>query len=346
MRTTTVSSLSLRDLEYAVAVARERHFGRAAERCGVSQAALSEQLRKLEGVLGVTLFERTKRHVEPTARGITIIAQAETLLNDARRFLENAQRSAEPLTGELRLGVIATLGPYYLPTLLHKGRERFPRLVLHLTEGRTAELLARLRAGELDAVLLALPIPTDGVTVEPLFFEPFRLACPLDHPLALRETVRLRDLTRERLLLMEEGHCMRDQAIELCKVRRLDPHTRVASSLEMLRHMIAAGEGYSVLPFMATQRHADMGGLIRFRDLEDAAAGRRIGLVWRATETRAGDLRAVADFMKQTLPPGTLALTATGTPIPLPPATAAPTTDLPANRPAVVGSRSGTADTT
>jgi LysR family hydrogen peroxide-inducible transcriptional activator len=306
MRSNLASSLSLRDLEYAVAVAHERHFGRAAERCGVSQAALSEQVRKLEGVLGVTLFERTKRRVEPTLRGLVIIGQAETLLADAQRLLDNAQRSAEPLTGELRLGVIATLGPYYLPTLLHKGRARFPRLVLHLTEGRTAELLARLRGSELDAVLLALPINAEGLTVEPLFFEPFRLACPLDHPLAARESLRLRDLSRGKLLLMEEGHCMRDQAIDLCKVRRLDRHTRVASSLEMLRHMIAAGEGYSIFPLLAAQDHADMGGLIRFRDLLDADAGRRIGLVWRATETRADDLRAVAEFMAQTLPPGTV----------------------------------------
>jgi LysR family hydrogen peroxide-inducible transcriptional activator len=305
MRTSTASSLSLRDLEYAVAVARERHFGRAAERCGVSQAALSEQVRKLESVLGLRLFERTKRHVEPTTRGLLLIAQAELLLADAGRLLESAQRSAEPLTGELRLGVIATLGPYYLPMLLHKGRARFPRLVLHLTEGRTAELLARLRRSELDAVLLALPVGAEGLTVEPLFFEPFRLACPLDHPLAARSTVRLRDLTRGKLLLMEEGHCMRDQAIDLCKVRRLDPHIRVASSLEMLRHMIAAGEGYSVFPLLAAQDHADMGGLIRFRDLADAEAGRRIGLVWRATETREDDLHAVAAFMSQTLPPGT-----------------------------------------
>jgi LysR family hydrogen peroxide-inducible transcriptional activator len=309
MRTTTVSSLSLRDLEYAVAVAHERHFGRAAERCGVSQAALSEQVRKLEGVLGVTLFERTKRHVEPTARGLVIIAQAELLLADANRLLENAQRSAEPLTGELRLGVIATLGPYYLPTLLHKGRARFPRLGLHLTEGRTAELLARLRRSELDAVLLALPINAEGLTVEPLFFEPFCLACPLDHPLASRSGVGLRDLTRGNLLLMEEGHCLRDQAIDLCKVRRLEAHTRVASSLEMLRHMIAAGEGYSVFPLLAAQDHADMGGLIRFRELADADAGRRIGLVWRTTETRADDLRAVAAFMSQTLPAGTSPIT-------------------------------------
>jgi len=308
MRTTTVSSLSLRDLEYAVAVARERHFGRAAERCGVSQAALSEQVRKLESILGVALFERTKRHVEPTARGIALIAQAEALLADAHRLLESAQRSAEPLTGELRLGVIATLGPYYLPTLLHKGRARFPRLVLRLYEGRTAELLTRLRNSELDAVLLALPVPGDGLTAAPLFFEPFRLACPLDHPLATRDEVRLRDLTRGKLLLMEEGHCMRDQAIALCHVPRLEAHTRVASSLEMLRHMIAAGEGYSIVPLMAAQEHADMGGLIRFRDLADADAGRRIGVVWRATETRAGDLRAVAEFMRQSLPPGTTLL--------------------------------------
>jgi LysR family hydrogen peroxide-inducible transcriptional activator len=305
MRTSSASNLSLRDLEYAVAVAQERHFGRAAERCGVSQAALSEQVRKLEGVLGVTLFERTKRHVEPTARGLAVIAQAQTLLADAHRLLDNAQRSAEPLTGELRLGVIATLGPYYLPTLMHRGRARFPRVVLHLTEGRTADLLARLRRSELDAVLLALPIGADGLTVQPLFFEPFRLACPLDHPLAARANLRLRDLTRGKLLLMEEGHCLRDQAIDLCKVRRLDPHTRVASSLEMLRHMIAAGEGYSVFPLLAAQDHADMGGLVRFRDLADADAGRSIGLVWRATETRADDLRAIAAFMAQTLPPGT-----------------------------------------
>lgn len=308
MRTTTVSSLSLRDLEYAVAVARERHFGRAAERCGVSQAALSEQVRKLESVLGVTLFERTKRRVEPTARGIALIALAESLLEDARQLLASAKRSAEPLTGELRLGVIATLGPYYLPTLLHKGRTRFPRLVLHLTEGRTAELLARLRHGELDAVLLALPVATDGLTVVPLFFEPFRLACPLDHPLAMRTDVRLRDLPRGKLLLMEEGHCMRDQALALCKIRRLDSHTRVASSLEMLRHMIAAGEGYSIFPLMAAGDHADMGGLIRFRDLADADAGRDVGLVWRATETRSSDLQTIASFMREMPPPGTTPL--------------------------------------
>jgi len=256
----------------------------------VSQAALSEQVRKLEGVLGVTLFERTKRRVDPTSRGIALLAQAEALLGGAQRLLDEARRSAEPLTGELRLGVIATLGPYYLPSLLHGGRERFPQLVMRLRESRTEDLLRLLRLGDLDAALLALPVADDGLSVAPLFFEPFRLACPIDDPLAARTDVRL--------------HCMRDQAIELCNVRRLDPHTRFASSLEMLRHMIAAGEGYSVLPLMATREHADMNGLIRFRDIADAEAGRRIGLVWRASETRMADMRAIAAYMREALPDG------------------------------------------
>lgn len=149
----TVSSLSLRDLEYAVAVARERHFGRAAEYCGVSQAALSEQVRKLESVLGVPLFERTTRKVEPTVRGEAILRQAEALLGDARRMLEDARRSAEPLSGELRLGVIATLGPYYMPSVIALGRQRFPRLGLRLLEATTEELLVALRHGKLDAIL-------------------------------------------------------------------------------------------------------------------------------------------------------------------------------------------------
>ena len=306
MTTGKLYGLSLRDLEYAVAVGKERHFGRAAERCGVSQAALSEQVRKLEGVLGIALFERTKRRVDPTARGVALLARAEALLNEARRLVDDARRSAEPLTGDLRLGVIATLGPYYLPSLLHGGRARFPHLVLRLREAKTDELLASLRAGELDAALLALPVVADGLTVEPLFFEPFRLACPIDDPLAAQAAVRLRDLPRGRLLLMEEGHCMRDQAIELCNVRRLDPHTRFASSMEMLRHMIAAGEGYSVLPLMATSESADMRGLIRFRDIADRDAGRRIGIVWRSTETRTDDLRAVAAYLREALPEGVL----------------------------------------
>lgn len=307
------SSLSLRDLEYAVAVGRERHFGRAAESCGVSQAGLSEQVRKLESILGVVLFERTKRRVEPTVRGEAILKAAEALLGDAKRLLLDARRSAEPLSGELRLGVIATLGPYYMPSVLALGRKHFPHLALRIREATTDVLLAALRNGDLDAVLLALPIPMEGLVADPLFFEPFRLACPSDHELAGRENVRVRDLERGPLLLMEDGHCLRDQTLSLCDPRRLPNQSRYASSLEMLRHMIAAGEGISVIPLLAAAEHTTMQGMIAYRELAEARAGRTIALIWRATETRANDLREIATFMRESLPEGVRPLETAGT---------------------------------
>ncbi|MDP9018074.1 MAG: LysR substrate-binding domain-containing protein, partial [Candidatus Eremiobacteraeota bacterium] len=233
-----VSSLSLRDLEYAVAVSRELNFGRAAESCGITQSTLSEQIRKLESTLGVTLFERTKRSVVPTVRGASVLQQAQALLGNAQRMLDEAQRSAAPLSGELRLGAIATLGPYYLPSVIALGRRRFPNLALRLRESTTDQLLAALRNAELDAILVALPVPMDGLVADPLFFEPFRCACPSDHELATRKRVRLRDLKAGTLLLLVDGHCLRDQALALCQ-QSLPNHTRYASSLEMLRHMIA-----------------------------------------------------------------------------------------------------------
>jgi len=311
-----VSSLSLRDLEYVVAVARERHFGRAAESCGISQATLSEQVRKLESILGVTLFERTKRKVEPTVRGEAILQQAESLLGDARRLLDDACRSAEPLSGELRLGAIATLGPYYFPSIIGLGRRRFPRLALRLREATTADLLVALRHGELDAILVALPVPLDGLVAEPLFFEPFRCACSSDHDLARRERVRLRDLQREPLLVMGDGHCLRDQALSLCNAAPPPNQSRYASSLEMLRHMIAAGEGISLIPLLAAGEHTTMHGMIAYRALEDARAGRTIAVVWRATETRAKDLRDIAAFLREESPAGVRPLAGAETSMP------------------------------
>jgi LysR family hydrogen peroxide-inducible transcriptional activator len=315
MRPVTVSSLSLRDLEYAVAVGRERHFGRAAEFCGVSQPTLSEQVRKLESILGFALFERTTRSIEPTVRGEAILHQAEGLLGSARRLLEDARRSAEPHSGELRLGVIATLGPYYMPSVIALGRRQFPRLALRLREATTGELLVALRNSELDAILVALPVPMDGLIAEPLFFEPFRFACPSDHELAQRQRVGLRDLKRGPLLLMEDGHCLRDQTLSLCNPRPLPNQSRYASSLEMLRHMIAAGEGISVIPLLAAAEHTSMQGMIAYRELDEARAGRTIALVWRATETRANDLHEIAAFMRQELPAGVRPLENTGVPL-------------------------------
>ncbi|ONG48983.1 LysR family transcriptional regulator [Pseudoroseomonas deserti] len=303
----TLAGLSLRDLEYAVAVAELRHFGRAAERCGVSQPALSEQIRKLEALLGVTLFERQARRVEVTAQGAVLLAQARAVMREARGLLDLAQQQAAPLSGPLRLGVIATLGPYYLPRVLRDVRARFPELVLRLQEGRTAGLVAALEAGELDAALIALPPPAGNLAAEPLFFEPFLLACPPGHPLLARRRLTLQALQgaeeADRLLLLEEGHCLRDQALSLCALPRGDREERFASSLEMLRHMIAAGEGFSLLPALAGQAGGgELDGLVATRPLDEDGIGRQIGLVWRGTDPRRDDFSQLAGFLKETAP--------------------------------------------
>lgn len=300
----TLAGLSLRDLEYAVAVGQLRHFGQAASRCGVSQSALSEQIRKLEAVLGVTLFERTRRRVEPTPRGAALLRRAEAVLAEAHALVEAAHQAAEPLSGAMRLGVIATLGPYYLPGLMGQLRARFPRLLLRLTEARTADLIQALRRGELDAALLALPVGEVDLMATPVFFEPFRLVCPLGHRLCDTPRIGLADLDREGLLLLEEGHCLRDQALALCGAGAPRGPARFATSLEMLRHMIAAGEGYSLLPLLATAGHGDA-ALTRTRMIDDAGAGRCIGLVWRRSDPRSEEMVTLAAFLADQAPEGT-----------------------------------------
>ena len=213
----SLSGLSLRDLEYVEAVAELRHFGRAAERCGVSQPALSEQIRKLESYLDIALFERTKRRVALTAQGSVLLQQNNRILLEARHLLTmGGQRTAE-LSGVLQLGAIETLGPYYLPSLLTLLRANLPDISLRLTENRTATLVERLRHGVLDAVLLVLGPDMPGLMMARLFSERFLLATPIDHPLKNLPRIRLDSLPLEDLLLLEEGHCLRDQALALCR---------------------------------------------------------------------------------------------------------------------------------
>lgn len=301
----SLAGLSLRDLQYAVAVAELRHFGRAADQCGVSQAGLSEQVRKLEGLLGVTLFERTTRRIMVTPEGEVLLDQARDVLSTARLLLETAQRRSGPLDGLVRIGVIATLGPYYVPGLLQEVRTSFPRLELRLEEGRTTSLVQALQASELDMVLLALPLSAAGVVTTPLFFEPFRAVLPAQHPLAARPRLEVKDLAGKGLLLLEEGHCLRDQALSLCGTSQRDHGSRFASSLEMLRHMIAAGEGFSLLPLLATQGRAELDGLVRHRDFDGDGVGRTIGLAWRSTDPRQAAFGRLARFLESTAPAGT-----------------------------------------
>lgn len=295
-----VSSLSLRDLQYAVAVAHCRHFGRAAARCAVSQPALSEQVRKLEALLGVVLFERGRTGVRVTTRGAELLRQAERVLAEAHGLLEMAHAPSGALSGELRLGCIQTLGPYYLPTLLRQVRAAFPLLALRLSEGLTEPLLDGLRGGTTDAVLCSLPLPADGFDHAALFRERFVLVCPVGHPLAVLPRLHLPDLAQEGLILLEEGHCLRDQALSLCA--EASPQLRLATGIETLWHMIAAGEGYSLLPALSLAGRGAMEGLVTCRPLPEREAGRTLALAWRATDPRRPEMLRLAGLLREGLP--------------------------------------------
>jgi len=312
-----LAGLSLRDLEYAVAVADLRHFGRAAERCGVSQPALSEQIRKLEALLRVSLFERSRKSVAITPEGAGVIRQAREVVREARSLLEFARSQGDPLAGPLRLGVIPTLGPYYLPSALQSLRGAFPGLALRLEEGTTDRIVERMQAGILDLVLIALPAPVSALSAVPLFFEPFQIVAPEGHRVAQVNRLSVADLQAGDFLLLEEGHCLRDQALALCGAQpRRDG--RYASSLEMLRHMIGAGEGFSLLPMLAIRDRSDLEGLAAIRPVEGIALtadapltvpGRMIGLAWRARDPRHEGFGRFAAFLREQAPRGTTAAT-------------------------------------
>jgi LysR family hydrogen peroxide-inducible transcriptional activator len=297
----SLAGLSLRDLEYVEAVAELHHFGRAAERCHVSQPALSEQVRKLEAHLGTTIFERTKRRVALTAQGAVLLVHIERILTEARNLMAIGREGAE-LAGLLHLGAIETLGPYYLYDVLKLLRAEKPDVSLRLMENRTALLIERLRHGGLDLVLAVATPDMPGLSHAPLFFEPFILATPLQHPLGDLPQIKLDNLPVEDLLLLEEGHCLRDQALALCS--GAPGATRHTTSLETLWHMIAAGEGYSLLPALAIAARPDLATLIGCRKLDQPNAGRMISIIWRASDPREAQFRALAALLRAHAPAG------------------------------------------
>jgi LysR family hydrogen peroxide-inducible transcriptional activator len=290
--------LKLKDLRYLVAVADQRHFGRAAARCFVSQPTLSAQLKKLEQALGVQLIERAPNNVSLTAVGEEIVARARRILEASDEVVGLARSHHDPLSGRLRLALLPTIGPYLLPQVAPVIRKALPRLTLHLYEYQTAPLLAKLHAGELDVGILALPVELEGLESRELYREEFLLAVPERHPLAARERVRVADLRDETLLLLEEGHCLRDQALEVCsRVGVRDSQDFRATSLETLRQMVAAGAGVTLLPELAGRGAYRTGRGVALRPFVRPAPVRHIGAVWRKTTPRRAAIEAVCGLI-------------------------------------------------
>lgn len=287
--------MNIRDLQYLVALAEHRHFGRAAQASFVSQPTLSAQIRKLEEELGVTLFERAPRRVMPTPVGQEIIERARHILREVQQLHDSARRSLDPEAGSIRLGIFPTLGPYLLPHVVPRLRERFPNLELLLVEEKTEVLLHRLREGKLDAAILALPIHDDQLQVEFLFEEPFLLAVPRRHALAARRSIQLDDLHGQRLLLLEDGHCLRDQALDVCHLAGAGERSGFrATSLETLRQMVAAEVGITLLPKLAVSPPIPASPDIVLIPFRDPPPHRRIGMAWRRSTAMQGFLHVVA----------------------------------------------------
>lgn len=290
--------MNIRDLKYLVALAEHQHFGKAADACFVSQPALSMQIKKLEDHLGIKLLERTNKSVLLTDHGLVISERAKQILNQVDEIFAIAKVSKDPYAGELKLGIFPTLAPYLLPQIIPTLSKKFPKLSLLLIEEKTATLIEKLKSGKLDAILIALPIIETNFFTVPLFDEEFLLAIPNNHELAKRKTLRQQDLNHKNLLLLDEGHCLREQALTVCqKANASETQDFRATSLETLRHMVSAGVGITLMPKLActpTDR-------ITYVPFSTPKPMRTIGLVWRNGSAKQILLNEISVQIKQIL---------------------------------------------
>jgi LysR family transcriptional regulator, hydrogen peroxide-inducible genes activator len=307
-------AMTLTELRYIVAVARERHFGRAAEACFVSQPTLSVAIKKLEEELEVKLFERGGSEVSVTPLGEEIVRQAQTTLESAAAIKEIARRGKDPLAGPLRLGVIYTIGPYLLPDLVRNAIEHVPQMPLMLHENFTVRLLEMLRTGELDCTILAEPFPDTGLAIAPLYDEPFMVAMSRHHPLAGRTSISSAELKQQTMLLLGTGHCFRDHVLEVCpEFARFSSDTEgirksfEGSSLETIKHMVASGMGITVVPQLSVpvgHDAPDNPSLLRYVPFSDPVPTRRVVLAWRRSFTRYEAIAALRNAVYQCPLPG------------------------------------------
>jgi LysR family transcriptional regulator, hydrogen peroxide-inducible genes activator len=295
--------MNLRDLRYFVALADTRHFGKAAERSFVSQPTLSAQIKKLETYLGVQLIERQPRKVTLTEMGARILPLARSILQESDEIVSLARNDHDPLSGKLKVALIPTIGPYLLPLIARKLRKQLPRLKVMLYEYQTQPLLEKLRAGDIDLGILALPVPLDGLEARALYDEDFTLAVPSNSPLAKRSNVKLDDLSGETLLLLEDGHCLRDQALDVCsRIDVKESEDYRATSLETLRQMVAAGLGITLLPKLATRGPFGSGQGLTVKEFSRPVPSRSIGAVWRKSTARTDAIKAVCAAIQSSMP--------------------------------------------
>jgi LysR family hydrogen peroxide-inducible transcriptional activator len=294
--------VTLTELKYIVAVAREKHFGKAAEACFVSQPTLSVAIKKLEDELEVKLFERSANEVTVTPLGEEIVRQAQSVLEQAASIKEIAKRGKDPLSGPLKLGVIYTIGPYLLPDLVRQAISRTPQMPLMLQENFTVKLLEMLRTGDIDCAIMAEPFPDTGLALAALYDEPFLAVVPSAHPFAGRKTITAQELKSETMLLLGTGHCFRDHVLEVCpEFARFSSDAEgirksfEGSSLETIKHMVAAGMGVTLVPRLSVPKEAleakprrrkDDTGLVRYIPFDGDPPTRRVVLAWRRSFTR------------------------------------------------------------
>jgi LysR family hydrogen peroxide-inducible transcriptional activator len=294
--------MNLRDLRYFVALADTRHFGKAAERSFVSQPTLSAQIKKLENYLGVQLIERQPRKVTLTETGQKILPLARRILQESDEIVSLARHEHDPLSGKLKIALIPTIGPYLLPLVTRKLRKQLPRLKLMLYEYQTEPLLERLRQGDIELGILALPVPHDGLETRALYNEAFTVAVPSQHALAKKSHVKIDDLTGEDLLLLEDGHCLRDQALDVCsKIDVKENEDYRATSLETLRQMVAAGLGITLLPELATRGPFGSGHGLAVKSFNRPVPTRTVGAVWRKSSARSEAIDAICEVIRSTL---------------------------------------------
>ena len=297
-----MADIKLKDLRYLVAVADTRHFGQAAARCFVSQPTLSAQLKKLEDYLGVQLIERQPRRIALTDAGIAVASRARRIIEASEEIVAVTQQLRDPLAGRLRLGLLPTIGPYLLPLVVAQINQRLPRIELMLYEYQTGPMLEKLQAGEIDAGILALPVEGEGLQQQSLYAEAFMLAVPQQHKLSHAASVTVADLANETLLLLEDGHCLRDQALAVCSLSGAhEKQDFRATSLETLREMVASGAGITLLPELASRGAYGEARGVAIVPFAQPAPVRDIGAVWRRTSARSDAITAVCEVIRQTI---------------------------------------------